>query len=308
MPLARSRNQQSAYFAISPWQSRRHTAALPSGDHTVAEEALLAPAPAAGPLGEETCPPPPEKRSNPAAPLVVNWKRRCVGGDPQDPLPVTEQGAGPPAQLVPSSLDPGRHDDVLLPPSSLQPGSLRLEGTAHLAFHPDGRLSGHILHPTPAGGWGSMGLMGRRLTSYRECTRDAEWQLYLLTLVTNMGDLEAIAECTSGDAACLRAPAELECMELAELGRSLPDLKPSRQWLGLDFTCTTLLLDAEAQRHLARLRVGSWGEGAWCCIGPAAVTLCQDRGRGRPEIPEGQAPGVPLAAGWRVVLDDEEAW
>ncbi|KFM28956.1 hypothetical protein F751_6475 [Auxenochlorella protothecoides] len=87
-----------------------------------------------------------------------------------------------------------------------------------------------------------MGLMGRRLTSYRECTRDAEWQLYLLTLVTNMGDLEAIAECTSGDAACLRAPAELECMELAELGRSLPDLKPSRQWLGLDFTCTTLLV------------------------------------------------------------------
>lgn len=69
-----------------------------------------------------------------------------------------------------------------------------------------------------------------------------------------------------------------------------------------------LQLDAEAQRHLARLRVGSWGEGAWCCIGPAAVTLCQDRGRGRPEIPEGQAPGVPLAAGWRVVLDDEEAW
>lgn len=39
-----------------------------------------------------------------------------------------------------------------------------------------------------------------------------------------------------------RAPAELECMELAELGRSLPDLKPSRQWLGLDFTCTTLLV------------------------------------------------------------------
>lgn len=35
------------------------------------------------------------------------------------------------------------------------------------------RHAGHILHPTPAGGWGSMGLMGRRLTSYRECTRDA---------------------------------------------------------------------------------------------------------------------------------------
>lgn len=37
-----------------------------------------------------------------------------------------------------------------------------------------------------------------------------EWQLYLLTLVTNMGDLEAIAECTSGDAACLRCAWSLQ--------------------------------------------------------------------------------------------------
>lgn len=62
--------------------------------------------------------------------------------------------------------------------------------------------------------------------------------------------------------------------------------------------------NAEARRHLARLKVGSWEEGVECCIGSASVTLPHGWEGEELRSPGRKVPRGPLGAGGGVVRDD----
>ena len=86
-------------------------------------------------------------------------------------------------------------------------------------------------------------LQGSVLRSYRECTRDEEWQLLQLELCRRMNGSRdtatILAECSGGDALRLRAPIDVHGAEQTELSACAPD---ARSDVNLDFTCHTILV------------------------------------------------------------------
>ena len=88
-----------------------------------------------------------------------------------------------------------------------------------------------------------MTLQGSVVRRRRECTRDDEWRLMVLSLDalehgSTCQQVHTLAECRGGDAIQLHAPVEMH----GEEGWELTDLLPGEPAVSLTFVCETLLV------------------------------------------------------------------
>lgn len=204
-------------------------------------------------------------------------------------------GASPPAFRSPITADSPSEGPG---PSSVHGPAL--EGTALLAFLPDGRFSGVFRGDS---GGRALGIHGLVLEDRRECTRDEEWRLMRVTVTdwaaggraqsvgaqpcrpgaTPRGKdespvprLQALCEKVGEDAACLR-PLSLEAAQ--EEAAFAQHTRGCSEHLQLQFSCSAIHTGAKASwcRPGCRppLQCQRQRKRSWCRLPGSSRPCCQ---------------------------------
>ncbi|KAI3424999.1 hypothetical protein D9Q98_008380 [Chlorella vulgaris] len=239
--------------------------------------------------------------ATPAAPQGGAWmaKRRrvdCLQEEGEGEAMDTETAAGGVAATSQHDFSiPGaaaEQQQAGSPPTPTEQqhaGSVELSGIAYLALLPGGGITGHFVCRPSAFGprrRRSFGLMGEVLVAGRECTRDPDWGVLRMTLVSfaatstsssgssSGGEVTFLAERSEGDAMHLAAPVPWQGIELEDL----PALDAgctctTASGLTLDFRCGQLLTGPAGESMLRRLQPSLAGQGAVLNVGDMRLLL-----------------------------------